>query len=295
MRNLQIDGFWLVTIASIIWGTIGVATQAIYDIDTTTSTFINLARTAIATPILLGMCWRMLGRKMFDVPGRDLLIMILMGTFLVLSQVAYFAAIRYVGVTISTLLTMCVSPLVVAIASVMLKLESLSKRYIVALLCAMAGSALLVGIDTIETANPDLLTGTIISLISAVFYGGVLICGRFLASAYHPLQVNAIAFCAGTLVLLLINLSSEIVMVQTVEGWLLVVYLGLIPTAFAYWIFQIGLRTVSATTASIVIMLDPLVAAGLAWVLFGEILSGAGVIGAALLMSSLGLLSIKRR
>ena len=71
----------------------------------------------------------------------------------------------------------------------------------------------------------------------------------------------------------LINLATGIAPVQTVQGWLLIAYLGLVPSALAYWMFQMGLRTVSATAASIIGMLDPLVAALLAWVLFSETLA----------------------
>jgi hypothetical protein len=75
---------------------------------------------------------------------------------------------------------------------------------------------------------------------------------------------------------------TDVVAVQSPQSWALVVYLGVIPTAFAYWIFQIGLKTVSATTASIVVLIDPVVAAGLAWLLFGENLTLHGMDGGGL-------------
>lgn len=290
-QRVQPDGFWLVTGASIIWGTIGVATQAIYNIDTTTSLFINLARMLIATPLLLAACWHVVGQKMFRIQPRDALVMLLIGGLLAISHATYFAAIRYSGVTIATLLTICLAPLVVTGFSVLTKLETLTKRTIIALLCALSGSVLLVGLQAPEGSYENLLLGTLFALIAAVSYAGVIIGGRFLAADYHPLQVTAITFSAGTLVLGLINLASEVVILHTTQGWLLVVYLGLVPTALAYWLFQMGLRSVSATVASIVGLLDPLVAALLAWGLLGETLAPAGLIGAILLMVSIYLLS----
>jgi drug/metabolite transporter, DME family len=294
-QTLQPDGFWLVTGAAIIWGTIGVATQAIYNIDTTTSLFINLARMLIATPLLLGACWRVVGPKMFRIQTRDALIMLLIGVLLAISHATYFAAIRYSGVTIATLLTICLAPLVVTGFSVMMKLETLTKRRLIALLCALGGSVLLVGLQAPEGTHENLLLGTLFALIAAVSYAGMIVGGRFLAADYHPLQVTAITFSAGTLVLVLINLVSGIVIVHTAQGWLLVAYLGLVPTALAYWLFQMGLRSVSATVASIVGLLDPLVAALLAWGLFGETLAPAGIAGAMLLMISIYLLSGQKR
>src|SRR5689334_22052948 len=102
LQTIQPDGFWLVTGAAALWGTIGVVTQTIYNIDTTTSLFLNLMRMGIAALVLLVACWRTVGPRMFNIQRRDFLIMLLSGTLLAISQAAYFAAIRYAGVTIAT-------------------------------------------------------------------------------------------------------------------------------------------------------------------------------------------------
>lgn len=287
---IQPNGFGLVTLAAILWGTIGVVTQAIYNTDSTTPLFINLGRMIIATPILLAGAWRVLGRQMFNVPRRDLLLMCFSGMMLTTSQALYFEAIRYSGVTIPTLLTMCVSPLLVTLGAVALKFEQFSKQTMVALACALVGSVLLVGVQP-DAGGENLTMGVILSLITAVFYAGTILSGRFLAANYHPLQVTALNFLAGGALLVILNLASGVVTPQTADGWLLILYLGIFPTALAYWVFQKGLRTVPATTASIISMLDPLVAAVLAWMLFGEMLSTMGMTGAALLIVSIFLLS----
>ena len=277
-----------------LWGTIGVITQAIYNSDSTTSLFLNLARLAVATPVLLLACWRVVGRKMFSIQRHDLLIMLLSGTLLAISQSAYFASIHDSGVTIATLLAICVAPVVVTCVSVLLKFETLTRRGVIALICALVGAVLLVGFHSSGGTQHNLLLGTIFGVIAAAAYGGVIICGRFLSTDYHPLQVTAISFAVGTLVLVVVNLVSGFVPVHTTQGWLLVVYLGLVPTALAYWLFQMGLRSVSATAASIVSMLDPVVAAALAWVLFAETLPTSGIAGAGLLILSIFLLSVDK-
>jgi drug/metabolite transporter, DME family len=231
---------------------------------------------------------------MFHIRQRDLLIMVLSGTFLAISQAAYFAAIRYSGVTIPTLLTMCISPVVVTFVSVLLKFETLTRRTVIALVCAIVGSLLLVGLQSADGTQDGVFLGVIFSIIAAVTYAVMIICGRFLAADCHPLQVTTFTFSAGTLILIPINLLSGVVIAHTTQGWLLILYLGLVPTALAYWIFQIGLRSVSATAASIIGMLDPVVAALLAWLLFGETLAARGLIGAALLIASIFLLSLNK-
>src|SRR5258706_1843562 len=284
LQTFQPGGLWLVTGAAITWGTIGVVTQAIYNSDNTTSLFLNLARMLVATPVLLVACWRVVGLKMFSIRRRDFLIMLLTGTLLAISHAAYFASIRYTGVTIATLLTLCIAPLVVTCLSVLLKIETLTRRIVISLICALAGSVLLVGVHLPDASHRDLLLGTVFALISAVGYASMIVGGRFLAADYHPLQVTTVTVSAGTVVLVLINLVSGIVAVHTTQGWLLVLYLGLVPTALAYWLFQKGLRSGAATAASIIGVLDPLGAALLARSRFGETLAAPGIAGAGLLL-----------
>jgi DME family drug/metabolite transporter len=194
-------------------------------------------------------------------------------------------------VTIATLLTICIAPPVVTALSVLLKFETLTRRIVIALLGALIGAVLLVGFNAQDGTQGNLLLGAGFSVLAAVTYACMIICGRFLATEYHPLQVTAITFSAGALLLMVVNLASGIVPVHTAQGWALVLYLGIVPTAFAYWLFQKGLRSVSASAASIVGMLDPLVAGVLAWLLFGETLVAIGVIGAGLLILSILVLS----
>jgi DME family drug/metabolite transporter len=67
-------------------------------------------------------------------------------------------------------------------------------------------------------------------------------------------------------------------------------YLGLVPTALAYWLFLNGLRHTPATTASILTLAEPLTSTVLAALLFGERLAPLGLLGAALLLAAMGVL-----
>jgi len=73
-------------------------------------------------------------------------------------------------------------------------------------------------------------------------------------------------------------------------GWLLLLHLGLLPTALAYVLFLFAMRHTSATVASIVTLLEPLTSTVLAWALFGEQLGPLGLPGALLLLGAIGLL-----
>jgi DME family drug/metabolite transporter len=129
------------------------------------------------------------------------------------------------------------------------------------------------------------------ALVAAVCYGSAIVCGRFLAANYSTMHVTALSFCAGSVVLILLNLASSAAPLVSAQGWALAIYLGLVPSALAYVLFQRGLRTVPATTASIIGMIDPVVAALLAWLLYGESLTWLGIFGAVLLLASIAFLA----
>jgi DME family drug/metabolite transporter len=71
----------------------------------------------------------------------------------------------------------------------------------------------------------------------------------------------------------------------------MVLYLGVVPSALAYAMYQRGLRHVPASTATILTLAEPLTAALLAWALFAERLTPVGLAGGALLLVSIVLLS----
>jgi DME family drug/metabolite transporter len=72
----------------------------------------------------------------------------------------------------------------------------------------------------------------------------------------------------------------------TVGQWLMVVYIGVVPTCIGYLSFFAGMRTTPATLSSIIVTLEPLFVALLAWIFLGEILGLAGITGAVILTAA---------
>jgi DME family drug/metabolite transporter len=85
-------------------------------------------------------------------------------------------------------------------------------------------------------------------------------------------------------------LAAGFVVTYPLAGWALLLHLGLLPTALAYVLFFSGIRHITATSASIVTLVEPLTSTLLAWLLFGERLGPLGLLGAALLLGAIGLL-----
>ena len=70
-------------------------------------------------------------------------------------------------------------------------------------------------------------------------------------------------------------------------------YLGVIATAVAYWLYTTGLRAIPASAAVIAGLLEPLTASVLGVLLFHEHLGAPGLAGGALLVMATVVLGLQ--
>ncbi len=284
-------GGGFIIIAALLWGTVGVATKAIYNVADTTALSIGFFRLAIATPVLLVACRRLLGRRTFRIAPRDLPPMLLIGVTMALYQVCFLGAIPRIGVASTTLITLCTAPVIVALLAAALLDEALTSRVVLALVAGLAGTVLLswTNPSAIEGRHATLV-GVGLALSSALGYAIMTLCSRVLAGRYHPLQPMTVGLGTGALLLLPFALASDITVSFPPTGWALLLYLGIVPTALAFVVFLTGMEHTTATVASIITLLEPLTATVLAWLLFDEQLGLLGLLGAALLLGAIWLL-----
>jgi len=154
------NGIQLIIFASVLWGTVGIATQIVYQQSDITAFTVGFFRLSLALPVVAILCWSIVGRKVLLVGRRHYLRMAVIGVMLALYQVCYFSSISYVGVSIATLVTLCSAPAIVALLSVVWLKERLTRRMLLAFAFAVSGTCLLVGIPVGLTTQGDLITDT---------------------------------------------------------------------------------------------------------------------------------------
>jgi DME family drug/metabolite transporter len=76
------------------------------------------------------------------------------------------------------------------------------------------------------------------------------------------------------------------------NGWL--IYIGVVPTVLAYWLFYLGLRSTTSEVAGVLTLLEPMAAAVLAALVLHETLTGAAVVGGALMLVAVGALYLRK-
>jgi drug/metabolite transporter, DME family len=290
-HNTDRRDFLFIVAASIAWGTVGIANQAIYAHVTTNALSLAFLRLAIAAPLFFLARWISPDQRSLPIKHRDRAVMMLMGGLQALYQSCYSAAIPYAGVTVSTLIALCAAPVIVALVSAFTTRKPLTPLTLIALASALGGTILLVATPSHLMGKASVsLPGVLLAFLAACGYAGFILCGRLLTDRCHPLQVNSIAFGTGALLLFLFALPTGLVVVYPTRDWLILLYLGCIPTALAYGLFQVGMRSLSATVISIVTLFEPLTAAVLAWIIFGEELGPLGLLGALLLLGAMALI-----
>ncbi|MCW7752994.1 EamA family transporter [Desulfobotulus sp. H1] len=279
-------GILLVLVSGILWGTVGIATQSIYQISDIDALTIGFFRLALAFPFVYLFSVVCVKNTRKQICFRDRAKISLLGILLAAYQVLYFAAIAYVGVSIATVITLCSAPVIVALASVFFMKEPLSTNLCLALFLALAGTIFIVGIPDVSLSiNRNTPLGMTLAFGSALGYASVTLLGRSLSKDYHPLQTTVIAFGVGATGLLpFASLSSLVVCAPSAESIRLLLYIGLIPSALGYTLFFLGMKTVTASTASILTMVEPLTASVLAWLLLDENIKSSGYFGAALMI-----------
>ena len=114
-----------------------------------------------------------------------------------------------------------------------------------ALVCALIGTALMVGAGEsgLRAGTTVAIGGVLLALASAVSFAAFILLSRLIANRYHPLHSIAIAVSIGAVLLLGISAAKTgIRLTYSLQVWGLLLYLGLVPTALAYALFFHGME-----------------------------------------------------
>jgi DME family drug/metabolite transporter len=207
-------GMLLIALGATTWGTIGIVVSLLYRFANTDASSIGFLRLAIATPALLLLSRLLVGRSFIAVARRDLAVMLVIGAAFAAYQVFYFAAISYIGVAVAVLINICSAPIFIALLAWLFLNERLSIIVMLALLTALGGTVLLVGVPQPDTAAVSLL-GAALALGAGLAYAVIAVSCRAIAARYHPVQPIAVAFALGTLLLMPFAISRGLVVATT--------------------------------------------------------------------------------
>jgi drug/metabolite transporter, DME family len=293
-------GIAVLVLGAALRGTSGVA-GAIWDrVESTPALTITLLRVALAIPFLLLIAGRTPRGSRTDL-ARAWKLIVGLGASFAAAQSMFFEAIPLAGVTMVVIISLCSAVLFVTLLSIPLFGEQLNRRIMLAVTMALAGTVMLAQAGgTGEEAQslvdtPNYLWGLAAALGSGVAFAAYILLAKVATQRSDMPQSRLLAWTLIVALVLLIPLaviSGGIQLDLAPEAWGLALWVGVVATGLGYWLLQVGLQSSSTTVAAVITLLEPTVAALLAWLLLGENLTALQLGGAALMLGSVLLLTL---
>ena len=138
-------------------------------------------------------------------------------------------------------------------------------------------------------------TGALITLASGVGWATYLVMSRstFLSEEANPLELTSATMTAGTLILALYTFTTEGVPTVSPTGWAIILWLGAVNTALAFFLWNHALQKLEAFEISVIqnTMLPQI--ALLAWLLLGEPITPGKLLPMALVL--IGALTVQKK
>jgi DME family drug/metabolite transporter len=293
--NNRTKGALLVMGAGCLWGTFGILTKTAYALTTLGPISLALFRLIFAVPFLGVLI--VAKRYRIAVSRGEVWLFVGFGFFsLTIFEALYFTSLAYTTVQHAAAL-LYTAPAFVAILSWFFLKERFTSRKIVAVVLSVVGAFLILGLlekEPLFASRTQI--GDWLALGSGLAYSTWYIFGKVLCRDREPAVTAFWGMCIGGVMLFPLAFVTEgLPIPQSLIGWELVAAVGIIPTALAYLLYLAGLKLIEATTASVFAIMEPLTSAILAFFLFQEILTYASLVGFALIISSILLISTTRK
>ncbi len=285
-RGASARGYGLVFTAAVLWGLIGFFSRTILDAG------VGALEIAFWRAVLAGGAFAvhavLVGRARVRSAG-DLGAL---AAFALVGVTLFYAALNLAidagGVSLAFVL-LYTAPAFVAVLAWPLLGERLTRRKAALVGLAVAGVALVAqaGGGGVQATPAALGWG----LTAGASYATYYLFGKWVLHRYAPVTIFAVVLPLGALGLLpFVDFAPKD---PAVWGWL--VALGLVSTYLAYLIYYTGLRATEASRAVLVATVEPVVAAAIAAIAFGERLGWIGWGGAALILTAAALAAVPGR
>ena len=283
----------------VLLGILGVSCSSIFirftDAPAMVVVFFRMAFAAVPLAVLV-LSRRELREELKDLGIRPILGALLSGVFLAMHLTAYVESVHLTTITSATLLV-DTEVLFVALVSVLLFREKISRPGMIGILLALAGSVMLSagdllpgqakGLIVMENAGPH-IRGDLFALLGAVFLAVYTLLGSRLRKSFSTISYTFLAYAGASVVLLCACLVTSV----PLTGWSTDDYfysflMTVFCTYLGHTIFNWGLRYLPAPFISTCRLGEPVVATILAVVVFGEVPGAHQIIGGVIVLAGL--------
>lgn len=282
---------FLVLIAGILWGLIGVFVRRLND--TGFSSMDIVAIRAVSTALLLFLFLFIYDKNMLKIKLKDIWCFVGTGILsIVFFNYCYFKAITMTSLSVAAVL-LYTAPAIVMILSAVLFKEKITSIKIVSIIATIFGCVLVTGI--MGDTNSLSASGILVGLGAGLGYALYSIFSRYaLERGYHSFTITFYTFLFaifGTVPLSDIEfVVGECASIKTVLFCLL---FGLLSTVVPYITYTRGLKDIENSKASIIASIEPVTATLLGVIAYSESLSITQIFGVILVIGAIVICNLK--
>ena len=200
--------------------------------------------------------------------AKDFLLLAVAGLLFTADLAIWHWSLQYTSVANSTLLANT-APIFVTIGARLFFREKITTAFVVGMVVAFLGAASLLSgrIDF----GPNHWLGDLLALVAACFYGGYLLMVKQLRERFSSPTIMAWSGLVSCVALLVVAVASrERILPPDLRGWLVLATLGLVSHLGGQTLIAYALGHLPASFSSISLLLQPFIAAILAWVVLKE-------------------------
>ncbi len=283
------SGVWFVLMAAMLWGTTGTS-QAFAPVgfDPMVIGTLRLALGGVSMLLLVLMT-----TGLSELKGWPLKATLSAALFTALYQAFFFAGVAKTGVAVGTIVGIGSAPVAGGLLGYLFRGERPGRSWFVATTLAIIGCLIL----TLSSGGDVVidLFGITLAIGAGAAYAAYTLVIKGLLEKHDANAVIAVVFCLGALMLAPLLIGREVAWLAAPRSIAVVLHLGLVTAALAYWLFARGLQRVPVATAVTLTLAEPLTAGLLGLLVLGEQLNPIAFLGIALIFSGLAVLALGGR
>ena len=204
-------------------------------------------------------------------------------------QLTFFSAVKQTGVAIGTVTALGSVPALTGLLDYLIYKVKPTKRWFIATVITTTG---IVALGTADGVSDFDFGGFILAIIAGGSFGLLAVSSkRALSTGVDSTYLMFKVFSLAALLSIPVLLINGTSWLGTSSGAVMIIWLGLIPTALAYILYAKGLKGIAPGVASTLILAEPATATILAAVVLNESINLQGWAGIATVAIGLAYLS----
>ena len=292
--NPGLLGALAVVLTSVLWGTTGTAASFAVDLSPLAIGAFAMGGAALLLGIRSANSIRRHLPALRAKPG----LLILGALGVAIYPLAFYTSMHLAGVAIGTVVSIASAPLFAALLERVLDAKPIERSWVLSFVVGALGMLLLYAGKGGEIAPTEMAyqtAGTALGLLAGLTYAlYTWVCKAHIHQGIESSASMATLFLLASALLLPSLYFTGENLFATATNTSVVLYMALVPMFLGYLLFGYGLRTVTVSSATMITLLEPVVAVLLAVLLLGEQFRLVGWLGLAAILVSL-LIQLQRK